>query len=33
MAKNFIALDGTEKRKKEVAFALVNAMEDLASDK
>jgi len=33
MAKNFIALNGMEKRKKEVAFALINAMEELARDK
>jgi hypothetical protein len=33
MAKNFIALDGTEGRRKEVAFTLIRAMEDLAHDK
>jgi len=33
MAKNFIALDGMESRKKEVAFALIKAMEDLARDR
>jgi GNAT superfamily N-acetyltransferase len=33
IAKNFIAFDATEKRRKEIAFALIKAMEDLARDK
>jgi len=33
MAKNLIALDGTSSRKREIAFALIKAIEDLARDK
>ena len=33
MAKNFIAFDGTENWQKDVAFALIRPMEDLARDK
>lgn len=33
LAKNFVALDGTEEGRKAVAFVLINATEDLARDK
>ena len=33
MAKTFLALDGIDRKKKEVAFALIKALEDLARDK
>ena len=33
VAKNFIALNGMESRKKEVGFAIIAALEDLARDK
>jgi hypothetical protein len=33
LAKNFFALDGLDTKKKEVAYALIEALEDLARDK
>ena len=33
MAKNFIAFNGVERKRREVAFELIKAMEDLARDK